>query len=132
MLKRLFISLIILSTLATEGILNIPVNICNILTYLNTEAQQNKNSSDIDELAKDLKVNSNYPMETFNLSFNSYLKPGLRENNNGFQKLEMGFIRGRLFTAGDIFLSKDLADETTLRFQKNNFLFKTGTSPPMV
>ena len=132
MLKKLFISLIILSTLASEGILNIPVNICNILTYLNSESGQSKNTQALQEVAKDQKENRNLSAGGFKLTSGSVLKICLSNNGTFLSKIKMPFNRKSILDIKSVYLSNNLANEATVQTKKSNFFLKTDTSPPII
>lgn len=132
MLKKLFISLIILSTLASDGILNIPVNICNILTYLNSESGQSKNTEALKELEKDQKVNSGFSTGAFKLTSASVLKICLSSNGTYLSKIKMPISKKSILDIKNVYLSNKLTNESTSQVKKSIFFLKTDTSPPLI
>jgi hypothetical protein len=132
MLKKLFISLIILSTLATEGIINFPGNIYNFLTCLKTEAGQSKNIEVSEETSKDLNENNGMFSGAFKLTSNSIQRLQASSEIRYLPKTKIAYGIKSIFDNINIYLSYKLRSETTIGIHNNNIFFTTDTSPPML
>ena len=132
MLKKLFISLIILSTLASEGIMNFPGNIYNFLTCLNTDSGLNINLKEKVETTKETNEIKNYYNGTFNLTLNSLKKLIASSDFKYLNKSKT------INNYEDILLNKYnlSACKVTLgaipETKKTLVLFRTDTSPPII
>jgi hypothetical protein len=132
MLKKFFISLIILTTIASEGVINFPGNIYNFLTCLNSEVGQSKNLEILPKSSKNIVENGRFSSEVFKLTENSVQKLRLSSEGRYIPKIDLFFCSKDIFDISSNYLSCKLAFENTFKLNNNTILFKSDTSPPLI
>ena len=131
MLKRFFISLIILSTLTTDGIINIPGNIYNLLTCLKTQSGQLKNQELSLEESSDFQKENYFSYAAYRLSFRNMqkIRPTIFQRNlsaSGLILNESNNINPKVY-----FYISNLYSGITLSTDGNSVFRKADSSPPI-